>query len=797
MQKLKQGLVVSARRRRWRIEDVRPYGACSLVVLAGAEASNAGERQSLLSPFDAVDPIQPRPRPKRVRLTRWRAACRALLAADTPPGGLRTAAAAALDVFPHQLAPALAIVRGLGSRVLLADDVGLGKTMEAGLVVAELRARGAADRVLVLTPAGLRDQWQTEFASRFNLDATVLDALELRRRQAALPHGVNPWTTVPTAIASLDFAKRIEVLPAVAACRWDVVIVDEAHGIATDSDRRRAVERLAERAIYVLLLSATPHNGDARAFASLCRTGSTRDVDPILVFRRTRHDVALPAVRKVRRLMVRPTRSEARMHTLLARFIDTVAGERGEHVRLLASVLQKRACSSARSLLHSIARRLAALDAATTPDLTTAQLMLPLGHAGETTADDDVPAWHDEVRLDDEQQERRMLEMIAAAARKAEARETKIAAVNRLLRRVREPVIVFTEYRDTLQHLASQVRRPSAVLHGGLTRQERAAAVAAFLDGRVNLLLATDAAGEGLNLQRRCRVVLNLELPWNPMRLEQRIGRVDRIGQLRTVHAIHVIATGTVEADVLTRLRARVNRAHEDIAAPDPLGSIAMRIGAGHSRDAGATTVGGAHATHVDLHAEAGLEAARLNAARRRLPSRSDHQLNLLAASAPWMARTRCARTRTALAGHMLLLYQAACADRAGRVAESTVVGVMIRATGIANLSNPAIPARHPLVAAALNDALANWEADARRIHERFVSCRIMRERARAVHLESAADAGELQPGLFDRRAEAAWRRIIDERRGIGRDAEAQLAALAAAHDLQPVDPQLVLVLVP
>ena len=810
MQKFTQGLVVFARRRRWRIEDVRPYGNCDLVVLRGAEASNIGEIRSVLTPFDAIEAVEPRSRPKRVRLARWRAACRALLAADTPPGGLRAAAAAPIDVFPHQLAPALAMVRGLGTRVLLADDVGLGKTMEAGLIVSELRARGAADRVLVLTPAGLRDQWRAEFTSRLGLDATVFDAAEVRRRVATLPHGVNAWSTTSMAIASLDYVKRVEVLPAVASCRWDVVIVDEAHGIAADTDRRRAVEMLADRAVYVVLLSATPHSGDAHAFASLCRTGAHGADDPVLVFRRTRHDVALPAARKARRLMVRPTPAEARMHVLLARFIDAVAVERGEYVRLVAGVLQKRACSSARSLLQSIDRRLAALDggAEGTGSISASQLLLPLDDSGETTAEDDVPAWHPDVRLDDTQKERRMLEAIADAGRKAEAHETKIVAIDRLLRRVQEPAIVFTEYRDTLLHIASRLRRRSAILHGGLTRAERTMAVNAFLDGRVDLLLATDAAGEGLNLQRRCRIVVNVELPWNPMRLEQRIGRVDRIGQPRTVHAIHLVARGTVEVDVLARLRERVNRAQRDIAAPDPLEScspascsaaISAPQNAALRNDAGSRGIEKAalQVDFVDLHSESLREAGRLIVIRRRSPHVADHQLALLAGSAPWITRSRRSNTRTALAGRMLLLFQAPCVDGIGRIVESKIVGISFRSPRDGALPDlVASAARHPLTLAALDKALAEWRTEGLAIHGRFVACRLARERATALGLARSNNGDELQPGLFDRRAEAAWVETSRERKETDAALQVRLAALMAAKQVQPIDPRLLLVLV-
>ena len=142
----------------------------------------------------------------------------------------------------------------------------------------------------------------------------------------------------------------------------------------------------------------------------------------------------------------------------------------------------------------------------------------------------------------------------------------------RRLGRLHEQAIVFTEYRDTLLHLRQHLSCDCAVLHGGLTRDERRMQLERFTTGRCRVLLATDAAGEGLNLHERCRAVVNLELPWNPMRLEQRIGRVDRIGQKRRVHAFHLVSRGGGELRILDYLRAKLTRARADISASDPLG---------------------------------------------------------------------------------------------------------------------------------------------------------------------------------------------------------------------------------
>src|SRR5580765_4231996 len=565
---------VRVRGARWRVLDVRAYDDCELVTLTGVAPPYIGVEQRFLTPFDVIEPIDRRSRPRVVRAERWRNACRHLLAHNRPPGGLEAALHARIDLLPHQLEPALAILRGLGSRLLLADEVGLGKTIQAGLVCAELLVRGAIDRVLVLTPAGLRGQWRDELLKRFSIHATTVDAPALRTAAATLPVGLNPWTTHPIAIASIDDVKRQEVLPAVAACSWDLVIVDEAHGVGSDSDRYVAVNTLAARAVYVLLLTATPHSGDRRAFASLCGLGSL-DADPLLVFRRSRKAVQIGVPRRVHITAARLSADERRMHQSLADYTAAVRADRRElhdAFWLALSVLHKRALSSAWSLAQSIERRLVSL-LAVGANSSGAQLMLPLGDPdGDRSTDDEAPAWPADLGLADADHERRLLTELAAHARTAARHEAKLAMLQRLLRRVRESAVVFTEYRDTLLHISRVLDLPCVVLHGGLTALERAAALAAFVNEPRTVLLATDAAGEGLNLHQGCRLVVNVELPWNPMRLEQRIGRVDRIGQQRTVHAFHLIATGTGEPRILRRLTQRIAAAQAEIGAPDPVG---------------------------------------------------------------------------------------------------------------------------------------------------------------------------------------------------------------------------------
>jgi superfamily II DNA or RNA helicase len=807
MQKPKSGDMVRVRRARCRVVDIRPYDACQVLTLRGADHV---ERR-VITPFDIVEPLDRVTGLRRVGRGRWRRACRDLLAANVPPGGLRSARQAQMDLLPHQLEPALAILRGLGSRVLLADDVGLGKTVQAGLVAAELRARGWADRILVLTPAGVRDQWAAELAARLRIDASIVDAAEVRRRVAALPVGVNPWTTVPVAIASMDYVKRAEVLPVVSSCRWDIVIVDEAHGVARDGDRFRAASALGSAAAYVLLLTATPHSGDRRAFASLCAIGVRND-DPLLVFRRTRRDVRQGAVRRVHRLHVRPTPAESHMHALLSRFTRAVRDEHGDRAALALSVLHKRALSSAHALARSVERRLATLDIGNEDGAL--QLALPLDDGcGELTPADEPPAWGADVGLADARRERRLLESLSAAARAASVEESKIRVLRRLLQRLAEPVVVFTEYRDTLVHLRDAIRRPAVLLHGGLTREERAAALAEFSSGACAVLLATDAAGEGLNLHHRCRFVVNLELPWNPMRLEQRIGRVDRIGQSRTVHAMHLVARDTGEPRILERLKARVARAQADIDAPDPIGgeerAIARLILGGTTGaddpgvDARPDPVAGC--VPVRLERDALVEAARLANARAVGGADGIHA----DITAPWRVRTRHRKTRARLGNRTVVLLRATYEDVSGRVAESTLIALSVpggRRTGTRGM-NPydgdraAVSAGAEILDCCRDDlgrraetASEGWRAEARAVADAFTATRLRREYAIASAAAARAVAAA-QPGLFDRRAADAIAADAAAREDADAERRRRIADVERAATLAYLPPVLLLVL--
>ena len=805
--------LVTVRRGRWRIDDVRAYDDCQLLTLIGIAPPHTGMRRQILAPFDTIEPIDRAGRPRFVRAQTWRRACRALIADDAPPGALRAIRHARLDVLPHQLEPALAILRGLGSRLLLADEVGLGKTIQAGIVIAELRARGCAERVLVLTPAGLRDQWAEELSTRFDIDADIVDAAALRTRRCALPVGVNPWAIARVAIASIDYVKRLEVLPAVAAESWDIVVVDEAHGAAGDSDRRQAVAALASEAAFVLLLTATPHSGDREAFVSLSGLGSIKtlhaDQDPLLVFRRRRADIRAGAARRIHTLRVRPSAAERRMLALLTRYTSAIQAE-CDRAWLAAAVLHKRALSSAWSLAQSLTRRLDVLTR-TGHDDPGEQLALPLGDPdGELSAADEPPIWPATLGLADPAREMRLLTELLAAAQLAARRESKIDALRRILRRSREPAIVFTEYRDTLLHVQQMLDERCAVLHGGLTRDERVSAVNEFSRRRRRILLATDAAGEGLNLHHACHVVINLELPWNPMRLEQRIGRVDRIGQPRVVHAWHLIAADTGETQILSRLEDRIARARADLGAPDPLGddeerAIARLVVLGSAdeaiRGAGQSAAALAEAGSPALQHDAIVEAQRLAVARAWTRDGDDAARLLVESCGPWIVQARRSALRPSLRHRLVLVWTLPFEDACGRT-----IGSMCMPVAVSLTRPPPIRDRdwiESIVRHVDGDVRSLVEASAvnhrdavERIAQAFASRRLTRAQAIAAQRE-AATPDAFQPGLFDRRAERSHLTAAVARQLADRDHATRLDHLRFATTVISAPPRLLLILAP
>jgi len=723
--RVRPGAAVRIRDERWRVAAESPFGAASIIEVDGCDATNEGVRARFLLPFETVESAErPCATPRFVTMDRWRLAARSALAGAVPQWrSLRAAAGANLTVLPFQLEPAIAIARGDTCRVLIADEVGLGKTIQAGLIVAEALVRTPDARVLIVAPAGLREQWRDELRARFHLRAEVLDAQCIARTAAEFMADANPWSIHPLAITSIDFVKRPEVIRSLETLTWDVLVFDEAHALAGRSDRAAAAAALGCRARVVVMLTATPHSGDEEAFSRLCSVGDIDNAFPLMTFRRARADVGLPENRRSSVLNVRPTTNEASMHRALNEYLQRLTDEisvRGAGTALMSAILLRRACSSATSLARSIDRRIALLfeNAVGAQE----QLTLPFT---STDSDDEPGVELGVAGLRDAHEERKWLERLAALAATAAVRESKVQVLRRLLRRVEEPAIVFTEYRDTLQHICGELEEfDPLTLHGGLSPRERADVIERFNQGQTSVLLATDAASEGLNLHHRCRFVVNLELPWTPLRLEQRVGRVERIGQVRRVHALNLVASGTHDEVMARQLCTRMQQIQAAFDKPTH---------------------------HGELRQESYLETARILTAR----ALSRQASRAASSSVPFLTSVRRPH------GHAgnIRAFQLSFIDESGRVVFETIAGIRIDPELLdVELHRKVARGFHEQALASVAMEITPWIEIFLRREDAIV--RALREN------HARLSARMLQPGLFDRRAErvaAAQATRVDE----------------------------------
>jgi superfamily II DNA or RNA helicase len=794
------GEAVRVRGARWTIRGTEAWPDCSLLHLSSSRVLERS--RTLLTPFDRPVRTPVAERARRIGPRRWLHAVRRFEASLVPFGGARTAASASLRLLPHQFEPLLSVLRHGTTRLLIADDVGLGKTIQAGLVLSELAARADGFRALVLVPASLRDQWARELEEHFSVVPSVADAHWLRGTARDWPPDVNPWSLPGTYLTSIDFVKQPEVLRAIEQTTWDLVILDEAHTSSSASERRAAAHALASRGRRVVLLTATPDIGDANRFGALCSIGQLDpDEPPLGFFRRTRAELGEGQARRSTFVRVRPTRSEQRMHLLLERYTRRVWKEavtrRDAAARLVAMLLCKRALSSARSLAVSVRRRLDLLARAPSPPGN--QLLLPLddedGQPEDDVRDEELGA----PGLADAAVERRLLERIRQAAEAASVGESKIARLLRWLARIPEPVIVFTEFRDTLEQLERELQRVGRTvvcLHGGMDRVDRSRAQSRFHAGGA-VLLATDAAAEGLNLHYRCRIVLHFELPWRPARLQQRAGRVDRLGQTRRVREIALIGEAGAERLVLLPLAlhaARGRAAGESTGLLESLTEIDVARLV-HESGTGPLDIralrGPPIPERTNLHQEATAEVERLE--RLRAPDLLPSSLDSVARTAPlltWRRRSAAMDGAFAVAVFRLalsrsdgtieheesLVVQMKGRMKAGWRTASELRSLLQDVEAEANDRESAIGS----VVQAQVDAVVNrvaplWRASRQRLRRRIEQMRALPEASRRI----------AQVGLFDRRAVRALDQLAARRRDRLLELDVDMQSLADQDEVR------------
>jgi len=528
---------------------------------------------------------------------------------------------AAVIPLPHQIRVLSKAVSGDRVRYLLADEVGLGKTIEAGLIMRELKLRGLVRRTLVLAPRGLVTQWVAEMRAHFGEEFRLLIPGDFSAYRRIAGEG-SLWRAFPQVVCPMDSVKPLkkrrgwsreqveqynrERFYSLISAGWDLLIVDEAHRLAGSTEqvaRYKLGRALATAAPYLLLLSATPHQGktdqfrrlmsllDPQAFPdeeSICR----EHVQPYVIRTEKRHAID-PQGRplfKPRRTQLVPVSWKSRhsrqrlLYEAVTQYVregyNLAMREKRGYIGFLMSLMQRLVASSTRAIRTTLERRLEALRSPHE------QMMLFPQVNNDEWADMDGQEQIEtllKVRFSALKDERAEVESLLELAKRCESEGPDLKAealldwIYRLQAEEGEPdlkVLVFTEFVATQQMLCEFLaERGFGVvrLNGSMSMEERERAQKEFAED-ARILVSTDAGGEGLNLQF-CHIVINYDIPWNPMRLEQRIGRVDRIGQTHTVRAINFVLEDSVEHRVLEVLEEKLSVIFEEMGV-DKFGDV-------------------------------------------------------------------------------------------------------------------------------------------------------------------------------------------------------------------------------
>lgn len=509
-----------------------------------------------------------------------------------------------IQPLPHQLDAVYdRLLREPRLRFLLADDPGAGKTIMVGLYMKELILRRAGDRILVVTPANLRPQWIRELFERFQLDFVQLGATHFDSSLAD-----NPWDHHDRVVVSRDFLRTDRAREAFDAADrdWDLAVIDEAHGftvsvdargsIKSKSERYKAAEAVARKSHRLVLMTATPHSGkdaslwallrllDADAWGDRC---PTRLEVPAQQFRKVSKEVMRDMAgnklfkdRHPQRVEYQIDGDELALYEAVTDFVAHKLREiRSEQSRTAAgfalTTMQRRVASSTRAIRRTLERRLDRLERALDDPaafLRTRRVFQAAVTDGEDIDDiEEEERWALEERALDEwlpdtitelEAERDAVRPLLALAQEVETKriERKLTELLEVVHTQglkddrRKQLLIFTEHKDTLDYLVEHLGADFQVaqIHGRMKLGDRIEQERFFRE-TAQIMVATEAAGEGINLQF-CHLMVNYDLPWNPNRLEQRMGRIHRIGQTEDVHIFNLVATNTREGYVLSVL---------------------------------------------------------------------------------------------------------------------------------------------------------------------------------------------------------------------------------------------------
>ena len=511
-----------------------------------------------------------------------------------------------VDPLPHQIEAVYGYVLKLSRiRFLIADDPGAGKTIMAGLIIKELKLRNLVKRILIVVPGHLMDQWRRELRDRFEESFKVLNRALMNET-----YGENTWDAYDQIITSMDFAKKDDISRSLSSTKFDLIVVDEAHkmsaykyGTKTQKTARyrlgETLSKIAEP--HLLFLTATPHSGDPenfRLFIDLLEPGffstsemleeSIRNKDNPLFIRRIKEDLTdfdgkpLFLPRNVATVNFKLSDEEMYLYNDVSKYVKeeynkATKDQRNRNVTFALIILQRRLASSVYALLKSLERRKQRLE----------DVFKAVRNSSEDQTED-VPDPDEVEELSEEERwkfEERWETLSLASNSTEMGEEIEIVEklvedskrilkgghevkVNRLKETLSElngkypgtKILIFTESKDTLLYLKDKIKNwgySVTVIHGGMTLEEKILTEKTFKN-QSQIMVATEAAGEGINLQF-CNFMINFDLPWNPNRLEQRMGRIHRYGQTKEVYVYNLIASNTREGQVLQRVFDKLN----------------------------------------------------------------------------------------------------------------------------------------------------------------------------------------------------------------------------------------------
>ncbi|MFE2304836.1 DEAD/DEAH box helicase [Streptomyces sp. NPDC059411] len=503
--------------------------------------------------------------------------------------GLALADSFLLDPLPYQQRPAQLALSGrnLRPRMLIADVVGLGKTLEIGLTLAELIRRGRGERILVVTPQHVLEQFQHELWTRFAIPLIRLDSAGIERIQREIPAGRNPFTFFKRVIVSIDTLKNTDQYKHhLEHIRWDAVVIDESHNLINrGSLRNQLAQLLAPQTDALILASATPHNGNARSFAELIalldpaaiRDPERYSADDIkhLFIRRTK--VSAEVREKMsgqwadrgpsESVHCAATPAEEKIFEELARVWLPAESRSVSEVPLFPYTLLKSFLSSHAALSSTVEARVKTLEKKDDPDATGAELAAL----------------------------QRLRELTEGLTEQDSAKFTALVAQLKEIGvgpRSETRVVVFSERVQTLEWLRSAVpaalgfkgkalEEAARVMHGGLSDEQQMQCVEDFglADAPVRILFTGDVASEGVNLHRQCHQLIHYDVPWSLIRIEQRNGRIDRYGQTHKPQFRALILTSEVDGakddrTVAERLLEREDEAHRSLGTAEAVSGL-------------------------------------------------------------------------------------------------------------------------------------------------------------------------------------------------------------------------------